>query len=160
MKTERDWIARLLQLLTQVFLAAILAMVFLLVVLRYVFHTTIIGGNEATLVAFVFSSVFAAALALRNDDHIAIRYFTSNMTRKNRNAIAVVRWLLLMGVNLALFGYSIIWIRQTGGFLMPAMGLPQWIAQISIPVGSGLGFYYCALGCRAAISGQSRSDGS
>lgn len=152
MKVEREWLAHLLQLLMQIFLGAILAMVFLLVILRYVFHTTIIGGNEATLVAFVFASIFAATLALRDDDHIAVRFFSNKMHGKTRGAIAVVRWLLLMGVNLALLVYSIIWIQRTGDFLMPAMGLPQWIAQISIPIGSGLGFVYCASACRAAFS--------
>lgn len=151
MKLKRDWAAHLLQWLMQVFLAAILAMIFLLVVLRYVFHTTIIGGNEATLVAFVFASVFAATLALRDDEHIAVRFFVEKMSAKMRSAIAVVRWLLLMAVNVALLVYSIIWIRQTGDFLMPAMGLPQWIAQMSIPIGAGLGCLYCASECCAAF---------
>lgn len=154
MKLERDWAARLLQWLMQVFLAAILAMIFLLVVLRYVFHTTIIGGNEATLVAFAFASIFAATLALRDDEHIAVRFFVEKMSGKMRGTIAIVRWLLLMAVNLALLIYSIIWIRQTGDFLMPAMGLPQWIAQVSIPIGAGLGFLYCASECRAAFSNR------
>lgn len=142
----------------QLALGAILLMVFLLVVLRYGFHTTIIGGNEATLVAFVFASVFAAALALRGDDHIAVRFFVNGLTRKNRDLVAVLRWLLLMVINLVLLMYSVIWIQQTGEFLMPAMGLPQWIAQISITIGSGLGFAYCASECRAAFLELSNKD--
>jgi TRAP-type C4-dicarboxylate transport system permease small subunit len=152
MKGERDWVARVLELLMQVSLGAILAMIFLLVVLRYVFHTTIIGGNEATQVAFVFASVFAAALALRDDEHIAVRFFTDRLAADTRAAVAIVRWLLLMCINLLLFVYSLVWIRQTGDFLMPALGLPQWVAQISVPVGCGLGFAYCTTECLSAIA--------
>ena len=152
MKAGRNVVARGLELVTQVALGAILAMIFLLVVLRYVFHTTIIGGNEATQIAFVFASIFAAALALRNDEHIAVRYFTEKLSRDNQNLVAVVRWILLMSINLVLLVYSIVWIRQTGSFLMPALGLGQWVAQISVPVGCGLGFVYSASGCVSAIS--------
>jgi TRAP-type C4-dicarboxylate transport system permease small subunit len=130
-------------------------MIFLLVVLRYVFHTTIIGGNEATQVAFVFASVFAAALALRNDEHIAVRYFTDRLVHDKRNAVAIVRWLLLMCINFILFVYSIVWIGKTGDFLMPALGLPQWVAQISVPIGCGLGLAYCTAECLAAIAAMS-----
>ncbi len=152
MKGECNWVARGLELLMQVSLGAILTMIFLLVVLRYVFHTTIIGGNEATQIAFVFASIFAAALALRNDEHIAVRFFTEKLSREKQNVIAVVRWLLLMSINGVLLVYSIVWIRQTGSFLMPALGLGQWVAQISVPVGCGLGFVYSASGCVSAIS--------
>jgi len=159
MKVSGDRLARALELLMQIALAAILAMIFMLVVLRYGFHTTIIGGNEATLVAFVYASVIAAALALRSDEHIAVRYFTNKMTRENRDVVAIVRWLLLMSINLVLLGYSAVWIRQTGDFLMPAMGLPQWIAQISVPIGCGLGFVYCTAGCLSAIAAfRNRAD--
>lgn len=135
-------VVRLLNLLVQVALAAILFIVFLLVVLRYGFHSTIIGGNEATLVAFVYVSLIAAAIALRDDEHIAVRYFTEKLPRRSRQVLAVVRWFLLAAINLLLFVFAVIWIRQTGDFLMPAMGLPQWIAQISVPLGCGLGFAY------------------
>ena len=152
MKVGRGRVARALELLMQFSLGAILAMIFLLVVLRYVFHTTIIGGNEATQIAFVFASVFAAALALRDDEHIAVRFFTDRMAGDKRNAVAIVRWLLLMCINLLLLVYSVIWIRQTGNFLMPALGLPQWVAQVSVPVGCGLGFAYCTTECLSAIA--------
>lgn len=152
MKGGRDWVARSLELLMQVSLGAILFMIFLLVVLRYVFHTTIIGGNEATQIAFVFASVFAAALALRDDEHIAVRYFTDKLADDTRDVVTILRWLLLMGINLVLFVYSLVWIQQTGDFLMPALGLPQWVAQISVPLGCSLGFAYCTVECLSAIA--------
>ncbi len=151
--TERTGsVVRVLNLLLQVALAAILSIVFLLVVLRYVFHSTIIGGNEATLVAFVYVSLIAAAISLRDDEHIAVRFFTEKLARGPRQAIAVVRWLFLAGINFLLLLYAIVWIRQTGNFLMPAMGLPQWVAQISVPIGSGLGFAYCCRQLLAAVA--------
>lgn len=152
MRHESGLIARMLDLLMQVAIAAILIVVFLLVVLRYVFHTTIIGGNEATLIAFVFASVFAATLSLRDDEHIAVRYFTDAWSSDKQRVATVVRWLLLAVLHLVLLVYSMIWIAKTGRFIMPAIGLPQWLAQISIPIGSALGLYYSASRCRQSIS--------
>lgn len=145
-------VVRVLNLLVQIALATILFIVFLLVVLRYVFHSTIIGGNEATLVAFVYVSLIAAAISLRNDEHIAVRFFTDKLPRRPRQLLVVIRWFFLAGINLLLLLYAVIWIKQTGGFLMPAMGLPQWVAQISVPIGSGLGFAYCCKQLIAAIA--------
>lgn len=151
MTDQSTGLVRILTLFAQISLAAILSIVFLLVVLRYVFHSTIIGGNEATLVAFVYVSLIAAAVSLRDDEHIAVRFFTEKLPRGLRQLVVVARWFFLAGINLLLLVFAVIWIKQTGNFLMPAMGLPQWVAQISVPIGCGLGFAYCSRQLFAAI---------
>jgi TRAP-type C4-dicarboxylate transport system permease small subunit len=51
-------------------------------------------------------------------------------------------------MNLAIVYYSFVWIGKTGGFLMPALQVPQVLAQLSVPVGSSLAFIYCLIGIR------------
>lgn len=162
MRTESnsrgDRLVAVLLLFMQIALFAILAMVVLLVVLRYVFHTTIIGGNEATAVAFVFATSVGAALALKQDEHISIRFFTDSVFASQRQTLAIVRWALLILINVILFVYALVWIQKTGHFMMPAMGLPQRVAQISVPVGCGLGAYYCFQRFLGALESRRRKE--
>ena len=118
-------------------------MVTVLVVLRYVFSTTIIGGNEGTVVAFIFTTALGASIAIARDEHIAIDYFTDKMSPQTRHVLTQVRLVLLVVINAVITVYAVFWIQRTGGFLMPTLGLPQLVAQVSVPLGCGLSTVYC-----------------
>ena len=55
--------------------------------------------------------------------------------------------------------YSVEWIRTTGGFLMPSTELPRVVAQLSVPIGSGLAVVYCLLRLLDGLTGQSTAGG-
>ena len=135
-------------------LFAIFVAIVLLVVLRYVFNTTIIGGNEGALVLFVYSTAIGGALAVAREEHIAIHYFVDLMPSGVQRIIRTFQLALVMIVNAAVVWYSIIWIAKTGGFLMPALQLPQAVAQVSITIGCGLALAYCLIGIRRRILRQ------
>jgi TRAP-type C4-dicarboxylate transport system permease small subunit len=126
-------------------LAVIFTVVLLLVVLRYFFSTTIIGGNEATAVAFVFVTAIGAAVDLFKDRHISVTWFTDRLDVAKQRYLAKARYVLLAALNVIVLYYSIVWIGRTGSFLMPALGLPQWVAQACIPIGCTLSIAYCVL---------------
>ena len=134
---------RIIESLLILLLSGMFVMVALLVVLRYVFSTTIIGGNEGTVVAFIYTTALGASVALARDEHIAIRYFTDKLPTRTRHVLASVRLILLAVLNAVIAVYAVVWIQRTGGFLMPTLGMPQLIAQISIPLGCGLSVLYC-----------------
>ncbi len=133
------WVESLIMLL----LFGMFAMVSVLVVLRYLFATTIIGGNEATVIAFIFTTALGASIAIARDEHIAIDYFTAKMSQATQHKLTVVRLLLLILINVLIIVFAVIWIQRTGRFLMPTLGIPQLVAQISIPIGCGLSALYC-----------------
>ena len=126
----------------------IFAIIVLLVVLRYVFNTTIIGGNEAALIAFVYTTAIGGALAVSKHEHIAIHYFVDLMPGRIQRHIQTIQLALVATINLVIVWYSVVWIGRTGGFLMPALQLPQLVAQLSIPIGCGLAFMYALIGVR------------
>ena len=130
----------------------IFATIVLLVVLRYVFNTTIIGGNEAALIAFVYTTAIGGALAVAKQEHIAIHYFVGLMPIRMRRLVSVLQLVLVAIINIVIVWYSISWIGRTGGFLMPALQLPQAVAQLSVPVGCGLAFVYCLIGIRRTMA--------
>ena len=75
MKNSLPGLTRVLEQLLAIVLFGMFALVTVLVVLRYVFTTTIIGGNEATVIAFIFTTAIGASVAIARDEHIAIDYF-------------------------------------------------------------------------------------
>lgn len=142
---------KVLDKLTGVLESALIALLFgmfvmiaVLVVLRYLFATTIIGGNEATIVAFIYTTAIGASIAVLRDEHIAINYFVDKLSPQLQGRLLQLRLLLLAIVNLVIVIYSIAWIQRTGGFLMPTLGVPQMVAQFSIPLGGSLSVLYCA----------------
>ena len=134
---------RVIETILIVLLFGMFAMVTVLVVLRYLFSTTIIGGNEGTVVAFIFTTALGASIAIARDEHIPIDYFTDKMSPQARHVLTQVRLFLLTVINAVITVYAVIWIQRTGGFLMPTLGLPQLVAQVSVPIGCGLSAVYC-----------------
>ena len=63
------------------FFSVIFMLTVLLVVLRYVFNTSIIGGNEAMEYLFIYTTAIGAAAALGRRDHIKITYFVNKCLR-------------------------------------------------------------------------------
>ncbi|MGI9271844.1 MAG: TRAP transporter small permease [Woeseiaceae bacterium] len=143
MKAPLPRLTRILENALAVLLFGMFAMVTILVVLRYAFSTTIIGGNEATVIAFIFTTALGASVAIARDEHIAIDYFVNKLPDGWQQKLLVLRLLLLVLINAAILYFAVEWIQRTGGFLMPTLGAPQMLAQISVPIGCALSIAYC-----------------
>ena len=61
---------QLLEHLLTVTFMAIFALVVVLVVMRYLFNTTIVGGNEVTVMLFIFTTALGAAVDVARGKHI------------------------------------------------------------------------------------------
>ena len=150
-----SWLSRIerrLRGILEQMLALLLFLIFaatvLLVTLRYVFNTTIVGGNEGALIAFVYTTAIGGALAVAKREHIAIHYFVDLMPPTMQRLLTILQLVLVALLNVVIVWYSITWIARTGGFLMPALQLPQIVAQLGVSIGCGLAFVYCLLGIR------------
>ena len=141
--TALQRLTRALESALVILLFGMFLMIAALVVLRYLLATTIIGGNEATIVAFIYTTAIGASIAVLRDEHIAINYFTEKLSPRLQDQLQKLRLLLLAIVNLVIVIYSIVWIQRTGGLLMPTLGMPQVVAQFSIPLGGSLSVLYC-----------------
>ncbi len=138
-----DKVTRALENLIALLLFAMFFMIATLVLLRYVFATTIIGGNEATIVAFIYTTAIGASIAVARDEHIAITYFVDKLPADRQQLLEKVRLVLLALVNASIAYFAFAWISRTGGFLMPTLGVPQMLAQISVPLSGILSAMYC-----------------
>ncbi len=46
-------------------------------------------------------------------------------------------------VNVVMIRYSQGWIRQVGGHESPVLRVPEWLFQVSVPLGCALVILYC-----------------
>ena len=134
---------RILEKLLSITCMVIFGLVVLLVILRYVFNTTIVGGNEATVMLFIYTTALGAAVDVARGKHIIVDAFVNTLPAGAR------RWL--DGFNLALIGilnafllkYSSQWISSVGGSEHPVLHIPEGIVQIALPTGCALTVLFC-----------------
>ena len=120
-------------------LIVIFALVNLLVVLRYVFGSTIVGGNELIVVLFIYTTAIGAAVAVSRKEHIAINFLVDRLPVGSRKILEISGFALIALINAVMVWYSLtIWIPLTGRFILPALQLPQGYAQAAVPIGCGL----------------------
>ena len=120
-------------------LIIIFAIVILLVVLRYVFNSTIVGGNEFIVLLFIYTTAVGAAVAVSRKEHIAITFLVDRFADRPRKILEILGFVLIALINTVMVWYSLtIWIPLTGHFIMPALQLPQGYAQAAVPIGCGL----------------------
>jgi len=115
------------------------------VILRYVFNASILGGNEAMEALFIYTTAVGAAVAVRRRQHINISYFVQLLPALFQRLVDIAVHILIAFLNGVMIYYSISWISKVGTNESPVMRVPEWIFQLSIPIGCGLVIIYCLI---------------
>ena len=136
-------VTRLLEAIVTFFFFIILSITITLVIMRYGFNAAIIGGNEAMNYLFIYTTALGAAVSIGNGEHIKITYFVDKFNARSRNVFNILNYLLIAFINGVMIWYSLPWIRSTGYFESPVLRIPNWIVQISVPIGCSLVVLYC-----------------
>lgn len=131
-----------------ILLCLVFVIVVTLVVMRYVFNASITGANEMMVILFVYATVLGAAVGLGKREHLSVDFLFDKLPVSLQLVMRRIQLGLLACLNLVALVLSIYWIKQTGDYLMPSTGLPRWMAQLSIPLGTGLAVFYCLLRIR------------
>ena len=136
-------LTRLLEVIVTLFFSIMLILTITLVIMRYGFNAAIIGGNEAMNYLFIYTTALGAAVSIGNREHIKITFFIDKLKARPRKLINIVDYLLIGFINAVMLWYSLPWIRSTGYFESPVLRIPNWLVQISVPVGCSLVMLYC-----------------
>ena len=150
-------VTHILEVVVTLCFLAILVLVVTLVVLRYAFNASITGANEMITVLFVYTTAIGSAVAVGKREHIAITIVVEKLSDRLQKTTHAMDLLLIALINGVVLWYGVVWIRATGGFLMPSTGLPRIVAQLSIPVGCGLAVLYCGLQLLLVLTGREES---
>ncbi|WP_319562432.1 TRAP transporter small permease [Marispirochaeta sp.] len=137
-------ISLFLESLVTVFFGIILLLTILLVILRYLFNTSIIGGNELMEFLFIYTTALGAAVSLGKRSHIKVTYFIDRLPEIPKAVVDTFSLTLVLGINAVMLRLSFPWIAKVGSSASPVLRLPSWIAMISVPVGCTLAVLYCA----------------
>ncbi len=137
---------KLLEKVISCFFVIIILLTITLVILRYMFNSSIMGGNELMGYLFIYTTSLGAAVSICKNDHIRISYFVDKLPAKGQGIVSVINYLLVAGINLVIAYLSISWIHQVGSFASPVMRIPMWIAEISIPLGCVFVVLFCLTG--------------
>ena len=124
------------------FLIVIFLLTVILVILRYVFNSSIIGGNELTTFLFIYTTAIGAAVAIPRNRHIRIDYFINKLGGWPRLAMEVLVYLCIGAINAVMMIYSLDWIAKVGSDLSQSLGIPLGIVKVSVPVGCFLALLF------------------
>ena len=127
-----------------------------LVVLRYVFNTTIIGGNELTTHLFIYTTALGAAVSIATGQHIRIGVFVEALPRRVGLLVDALALLLVLALHVGLLWSSVEWIAAVGAFDVPVLNIPQGFIQVAIPLGCAFVIVFC-LTRLAALVGRLRA---
>lgn len=134
---------RVLETIVTLMFFGILSLTIVLVVMRYGFNSSIIGGNEAMNYLFIYTTALGAAVSVGQGTHIKIAFVVDLLPATLRRTIDMVGYGLIAFINAVMIYYSIPWIRSAGYFESPVLRIPNWIVQISVPLGCSLVILYC-----------------
>lgn len=147
LKRMADVLTVMLDWVISFFFAVIILITILQVILRYVFNASILGGSEAMEVLFIYSTAVGAAVALQRRRHININYAVQLLPPILQRLTDAAVHILVAFLNGVMIYYSIEWISRVGGNESPVMRIPEWIFQLSIPIGCSLVIVYCLVIC-------------
>ena len=148
-------LSRALEHLLTVTFMIIFVLVTLLVILRYLFSTTIVGGNEATVQLFIYTTALGAAVGVARGEHIIVDTFVNYLPARLRHWLDIINLALVGVLHGFLLKYSIDWIRVVGGNEDAVTHLPEGLVQIAMPIGCALVVLFCVTRIIAKLADRS-----
>lgn len=116
-------------------LAALLAI--LGVILRYTFGYVIFWGEEAVIYLIILSTFMGAVVTLRHNEHVNIDILPLLLGERGKWAVAILGALITVVYCAVIGGFAWLMITEPAsqGSITPALRLPLWIVQLSVPIG-------------------------
>lgn len=135
-KKVLDWVEKVLDWMVIGLLVAMTGVIFYQVILRYVFHSANIWAEEFARYAFIWVTMFGAAICIRRGRHIRIDVFVNILPKKMQGILEIAMdfiVLVFLGVA-AKQGLAI--CMKTGAQISSGLRLPMSFMYSSIPVSS------------------------
>ncbi len=134
-------ISQILDKLEEIILVVCLSLMTLItfanVVSRKVLHFPWAFAEELTVILFIFSSLVGAAVAAKRGSLIGLTLLYDICPKNLRKIFFVVLLLasvFFVGI-VTIYGIGMVRSEMVSGIKTPALGAPEWVFGLSIPVG-------------------------
>ncbi len=113
---------------------------FVNVLSRYLLGLSLAYMHEISVNLFVWLTLFGAAIAFKNDDHLKVSVLVNRLSPKKQKIINIFGYLviILFFAVLLYTGYNQTVDEIEMGLTTGAMGIPSWWYTVGLPLGSGL----------------------
>lgn len=134
------WLDRLEEALLALTMAGVVLINFANILARYLFHAAIAPSEELMVYLFVWMSFLGIGAAVRRRSHLGLSAFTDGLPPSARRAVALavaalaILFFLVVGVKGVQMVLGELRYRQT----TPALGYPEWVFGLAVPVSSAL----------------------
>ena len=147
-KNVLDW---LLNGLVGATFFGIAVLIIVLVILRYVFNSSVPGGNELLRFAFIYTTFIGAAVLVGRREHIAIHIVVKKFPDPIRRIFDLLVHLLIVALHIYLLVLSFRWISVTGNNLAEELKCSLKYIQIALPISCGIASVYAVFNAIEAV---------
>ena len=142
-------IHRVLLVIAQVSLIAMVLILTYTVVLRYVFNTGLAWAEEVPRLLVTVFVFLACAMGVRDHLHISVNIIYNRFKKdgKMRRAMEILGEVAVLACGLFMLivgGQRVIKMMSLSG-IQPMTGLPNWVQYISVPIAGFIMVYDCIL---------------
>jgi C4-dicarboxylate transporter, DctQ subunit len=121
--------------------ATILAIVS--VIGRSLFDYILFWSDEAVIYLIICSTFIGAVITLRHNEHVGVNVLSAVLGPRGNRVLAALCALLIAlycGV-FGFFGWVMVTEPAARNIVTPALNMPLWVVQISLPIGLTLMFF-------------------
>lgn len=107
------------------------------VLARKVFHASWAFTEEITTILFILSSLLGAAVAAKKGAHMGLSALTDLLPKKLQKYVVLITVLAAMVFCgfLIKYGFDMVLTEISFGQTTPALGWPEWIFGMAVPIG-------------------------
>jgi C4-dicarboxylate transporter, DctQ subunit len=110
------------------------------VVSRYLIHASWSFSEEIMIYLFVYSTFIGSAVAFKRGAHLGVTFMSDKLPKKGRIVLLIFSAIVTVALMTVLLKYSMVMVQNQIKFNQrtPALGMPEWISGISVPIGAVL----------------------
>lgn len=115
------------------------------VILRYVFGSVIFWAEEAIIYLVVFSTFMGAVVTLRHNEHVNVDILPTLLGERGKWFFALLGSTMTLLYCAIIGGYAWLLVTEPAAqnTTTPALDLPLWVVELSLPIGLTLMFVRC-----------------
>ncbi|WP_408008070.1 TRAP transporter small permease [Pseudalkalibacillus sp. A8] len=105
---------------------------------RFIFNFSIAFTEEVTVNLFVILTFVGASIGIYKGAHLGFNlvYERSSSFNKKMSSIIIGGLIVLFFAIIAYHGFGIVQSQMDRGQITPALGWPQWVFTLGLPIGS------------------------